>query len=235
VLKQWNAPIALNVRKSTAVDAAAPCRDVALQHGNAALRIAIVDDAEEPAAVLEPALREAGYSDIARIGIAGPWVAEIERASPDIIVFHLGSPTNEELDKLLTVTSAIGRPVAMFVDSSDEGMTARAVEAGVSAYVVNGLSRERVKAVLELAVSRFRALSALRKQLDEAKAALAERRIIDRAKLYLMSTRKLTEANAYALIRGTAMHQGKRIVEIAQALLTATELLEGKKDEAPKS
>lgn len=199
------------------------------------MRIAIVEDADDQAGLLQSALREAGYSDMVRIGIAGPLVAEIERASPDIIVFHLGSPTSDELDKLLTVTSALGRPVAMFVDNSDEGMTARAVEAGVSAYVVDGLSKERVKPVLELAISRFRALSALQKQLNEAKAALAERRIIDRAKLYLMSTRKLTEANAYALIRGTAMHQGKRIVEIAQALLTAAELLEGKKDDKSKA
>jgi len=116
----------------------------------------------------------------------------------------------------------------MFVDQSDEQMTAAAIDAGVSAYVVDGLRKDRVKPILDLAVRRFTAFANLQRELAEARTALAERRIIDKAKLYLMSTRKLSEADAYALLRGTAMRQSKRIAEIAQALLTAAELLEGK-------
>jgi response regulator NasT len=107
-------------------------------------------------------------------------------------------------------------------------MIGAAIDAGVSAYVVDGLRKDRVKPILDLAIRRFNAFANLQKELQEARTALAERRIIDKAKLYLMSTRKLTEADAYALLRGTAMRQGKRIAEISQALLTAAELLEGK-------
>lgn len=197
------------------------------------MRIAIVGRSEQRTAIVEEGLRETGFRDIIPIPADEPFVAELEKHSPDVVIFDLGLPSDQRFDEALAVSRALSRPVAMFVDNSDEQMIAAAIEAGVSAYVVDGLKKERVKPIVELAVQRFNAFVAVQKELEEAKAALTERRIIDRAKLYLMSTRKLTEANAYALLRGTAMRQGRRIADIAQALVTAAELLESKpEDEA---
>ena len=183
---------------------------------------------------MEEGLREAGFSDIVLMQPRGAFVAELERVSPDVVIFDLGSPSRDTLEEMLAVSRALARPIAMFVDQSDDQMIGAAIDAGVSAYVVDGLKKERVKPVLELAIRRFNAFAALQKELTEARTALAERRVIDRAKLYLMTSRKLGEADAYALLRGTAMRQGKRIADIAQALLTAAELLDGKKDEKPQ-
>ncbi|HYC95435.1 MAG TPA: ANTAR domain-containing protein [Sphingomicrobium sp.] len=198
------------------------------------MRIAVVDESELRAAVVEEGLREAGFSDIVLMQPRGAFVAELERVSPDVVIFDLGSPSRDTLEEMLAVSRALARPIAMFVDQSDDQMIGAAIDAGVSAYVVDGLKKERVKPVLELAIRRFNAFAALQKELTEARTALAERRVIDRAKLYLMTSRKLGEADAYALLRGTAMRQGKRIADIAQALLTAAELLDGKKDEKPQ-
>lgn len=198
------------------------------------MRIAIVDESDLRAAVLEEGLRESGYSDIIRVPPRGAFVADLENLSPDVVIFDLGSPSRDTLEEMLAVSRAIARPIAMFVDQSDDQMIGAAIDAGVSAYVVDGLRKDRVKPILDLAVRRFNAFANLQKELAEARSQLAERRIIDKAKLYLMSTRKLNEADAYALLRGTAMRQSKRIAEIAQALLTAAELLEGKqKDDSP--
>ena len=198
------------------------------------MRIAIVDESELRAAVVEEGLREAGFSDIVLMRPRGAFVAELERASPDVVIFDLGSPSRDTLEEMLTVSRALARPIAMFVDQSDDHMIGAAIDAGVSAYVVDGLKKERVKPVLELAIRRFNAFAARQKELTEARTALNERRVIDRAKLYLMTTRNLGEADAYALLRGTAMRQGKRIADLAQALLAAAELLDGKKDEKPQ-
>jgi response regulator NasT len=199
------------------------------------LRIAIVDESDLRAAVLEEGLRESGYSDIVRVPPRGAFVAELENLTPDVVIFDLGSPSRDTLEEMLAVSRALARPIAMFVDQSDDQMIGAAIDAGVSAYVVDGLRKDRVKSILDLAIRRFNAFANLQKELQQAKTALAERRIIDKAKLYLMSTRKLTEADAYALLRGTAMRQGKRIAEIAQALVTAAELLENdKKDDQPQ-
>jgi response regulator NasT len=128
---------------------------------------------------------------------------------------------------MLMVSRALARPIAMFVDQSDDAMIGAAIDAGVSAYVVDGLRKERVKPVLELAVRRFNAFAKIQSELEEARTALSDRKTIDRAKSILMNQRNLSEADAYALLRSSAMNQGKKIVDVAQALITASDLLGG--------
>jgi len=194
----------------------------------AGLRIVIVDDSGLRATVLEDGLREAGYEDIHLVPPQGPFVARIERIAPDVVLMDLGSPSRDTLEEMLAVSRALAKPIAMFVDQSDEDMIGAAIDAGVSAYVVDGLRKDRVKPILDLAIRRFNAFARMQTELDEAKTALAERRTIDRAKAILMESRQLSEADAYALLRTTAMNQGRRIAEVAEALITASSLLGGK-------
>ena len=191
------------------------------------MRIAIVDESGLRATILEEGLREAGFDDIHVVAPTGPFVARIERLAPDVVLMDLGTPSRDTLEEMLLVSRALARPIAMFVDESDEAMIGAAIDAGVSAYVVDGLRKERVKPILELAVRRFNAFSGLRAELEEARTALADRKKIERAKIILMENRKLSEADAYSLIRTTAMNQGRRIVDVADAIVTASSLLGG--------
>jgi len=191
------------------------------------MRIVIVDDSGLRATVLEEGLREAGYDDIHVVPPQSGFVARLERMAPDVVLMDLGSPSRDTLEEMLAVSRALARPIAMFVDQSDEVMIGAAIDAGVSAYVVDGLRKERVKPVLDLAIRRFNAFAKMQSELQEARTALAERKTIDRAKAILMNTRKLSEADAYALLRSTAMSQNRRIVEVAEALITASDLLGG--------
>jgi response regulator NasT len=112
----------------------------------------------------------------------------------------------------------------MFVDQSDTASIQASVDAGVSAYIVGNLQKDRIKTILDLCISRFNAFSRLQSELDEAKGALQERKIIDRAKAVLMKAKGLTEEQAYSLMRKTAMNENKKIADIAQSVLTAAEL-----------
>ena len=76
-----------------------------------------------------------------------------------------------------------------------------------------------------LCISRFNAFAKLQDELDRAKSALEDRKVIDRAKGILMKLKGLTEEEAYILLRSTAMREKKKIGEIAQSILTASELL----------
>jgi response regulator NasT len=201
---------------------------LAYAHGKPpALRIVIVDDSGLRASVLEDGLREAGYDDIHLVPPRGAFVARLERMAPDVVLMDLGSPSRDTLEEMLAVSRALARPIAMFVDHSDEAMIGAAIDAGVSAYVVDGLRKERVKPVLDLAIRRFSAFARMQAELDEARTALADRKTIDRAKAILIANRGLSEADAYALLRTTAMNQGRRIVDVAAALITASSLLGG--------
>lgn len=195
--------------------------------GWAGMRIVIIDDSGLRASVLEEGLRDAGYDDIHIVPPRGAFMARLERMAPDVVLMDLGSPSRDSLEEMLMVSRALARPIAMFVDQSDEAMIGAAIDAGVSAYVVDGLRRERVKPVLELAVRRFNAFARMQAELNEARTALSDRRIIDKAKTILMTSRGLSEPDAYALLRSAAMNQGRKIADVAQALITAHDLLGG--------
>jgi response regulator NasT len=192
---------------------------------DASLKIVIIDESPVRGAIIEAGLREAGHTRISHLGPSLDLLAQLAAVDPDVIVIDLGNPSRDVLEQMFHVSRAVKRPVAMFVDCSDSASIQAAVDAGVSAYVVDGLKKERVKHILDTCVSRFNVYSRLQDELARAKTALEERKVIDRAKGILMQAKGLSEADAYALMRKTAMNEKKRIAEIAQAIVTAAEVL----------
>jgi response regulator NasT len=192
---------------------------------NAALSILIIDENRIRASIIESGLREAGHERVTVIHDVNEVARTIQASAPDVIVIDLENPQRDTLEHFFSLSRAIQRPIAMFVDRSDGAMIEKAVEAGVSAYVVDGLKKERVKPILDMAISRFNAFSRLTRELEQARSELEDRKIIDQAKGILMKTRGLSEADAYGLLRSTAMNQNRRMVDIAQSLVTAASLL----------
>ncbi|MFD1252628.1 MULTISPECIES: ANTAR domain-containing response regulator [Devosia] len=191
----------------------------------AALSILVIDENRIRASIIEDGLREAGHHKVAVIHDVNEVARTIQQSAPDVIIIDLENPKRDTLEHFFSLSRAVQRPIAMFVDRSDGAMIEKAVEAGVSAYVVDGLRKERVKSIMDMAISRFNAFSRLTRELEEARSALEERKIVDQAKGILMKTRGLSEPDAYALLRSTAMNQNRRIVDIAQSLITAASLL----------
>ena len=188
-------------------------------------KIVIVDESPIRAAILEEGLREAGYTEVVHISEMQSLLARICALDPEIIVIDLENPSRDSLEQMFQMSRAVRRPIAMFVDQSDAASIQASVDAGVSAYIVDGLKKERIKPIVDLCVSRFNAFAKLQNELDRTKHALEERKVIDRAKGILMKLKGLTEEEAYVLMRSTAMREKKKIGEIAQSILTASELL----------
>ncbi len=191
----------------------------------AALRILILDENRIRAAVIEQGLRESGYCEVTVVHDITGVARHISQIEPDVIVIDLENPNRDVLESMFQLSRAVRRPIAMFVDRSDEGSIEAAVEAGVSAYVVDGLRKERVKPIVEMAISRFNAFSRMARELEEARSELENRRLVERAKGILMKSRGLSEEDAYALLRRTAMNQNRKLAEIAQSLITTAGLL----------
>src|SRR3954466_4469387 len=192
---------------------------------DSSFKIVIVDENPIRAAILEDGLREAGHVQVVRIDEMTHLLARIYAIDPDVILIDLENPSRDVLEQMFQVSRAVRRPVAMFVDQSDAASIEAAVDAGVSAYIVDGLKKERIKPILDLCISRFNAFSKLQDELERTRTALEERKVIDRAKGILMKVKGLTEDEAYVLMRSTAMREKKKIGEIAQSILTASELL----------
>jgi response regulator NasT len=189
------------------------------------LSILIIDENRLRASVIEAGLREAGYDNLTLIHDVSGIARRIADVEPDVIFIDLENPNRDMLENMFQLSRAVKRPIAMFVDRSDQAAIEAAVDAGVSAYVVDGLKRERVKPILDMAISRFNAFSRMTRELEEARSELENRKLIDRAKGILMTTRGMREADAYALLRKTAMNQNRKISEIAESLITAAGLL----------
>lgn len=190
------------------------------------LKILVLDESSVRATIIEAGLHEAGLTNVTVLSKTLGLVEEIYRLDPDVILIDLENPSRDMLEHMFQVSRAVKRPIAMFVDQSDAITTEAAIEAGVSAYVVDGLKKERVGPILELTMSRFRAFDRLQRELDEARTALEDRKVIDRAKGILMRRKNLTEEDAYAQLRRTAMMQNRKIVDVAGGLISALELLE---------
>ena len=190
-----------------------------------ALKIVVVDENPVRAAILADGLREAGYTRVTRIEEMTSLLARIYTLDPDVILIDLENPSRDVLAQMFQVSRAVKRPVAMFVDQSDAASIEAAVDAGVSAYIVDGLKKERIEHILDLCVSRFNAFARLKDELERTQNALGERKTIDRAKGILMKARSISEADAYALLRKAAMNENKKIADVAQAVVTAAELL----------
>ena len=189
------------------------------------LKILVIDDNPVRAAVIELGLREAGHEEIVILADMRGLLRRIVDADPDVIIIDLENPNRDVLDEMFQVSRTVPRPVAMFVDQSDRSSIEAAMDAGVSAYVVDGMRKERVKTILDMAISRFNAYRRLKDELERTKQALEDRKAIERAKGILMKSRGLTEEAAHALLRTTAMNESRRVAEVAQGLILAAKLL----------
>lgn len=189
------------------------------------MRIAIVDESAARASIIEEGLAELDGCEIFILTERKALLARIEEIAPDVVLIDLGNPSRDVLEEYFVVSKALARPIAMFVDEADDHSIAASIDAGVSAYVVDGLAAPRIRPLLDLAVTRFNAFSRLQADLAEAKGKLAKRETIDRAKRILMNSKGIAEPEAYAELRKKAMQSSKRIAEIADAVVTAHELM----------
>lgn len=192
---------------------------------DAPLNILVIDENPIRRAILETGLKDAGFANLTVLEDATGLLDRIYKLDPDVIIIDLENPRRDVLEQMFQVSRIVRRPIAMFVDHSDRDTISSAIEAGVSAYIVDGLKSEHVRSILDMTISRFNAFERLRTELEETKSALKERKVIEKAKGILMKSRGLDEEAAYALLRKTAMGSGKRIADVAESLVSTFDLL----------
>ncbi len=192
---------------------------------NQHLTVVVVEQNQERAFAIVDALKETGDVDVTVISNVSGLARRIATHRPDVVLIDIDNPSRDMLEELTVASGPLERPVAMFVSGAAGGLAKAAVEAGVSAYVVDGLQAERIKPVIDTAIARFQVLRQMRTELAETRRALEERKVIDRAKGLLMKAKGVSEEEAYARLRKTAMNQNRRVADVAEALVTASGLL----------
>jgi response regulator NasT len=185
----------------------------------------IVDEKAERAALIEAGLVDAGCEVVACLIGETDLQAKVNEILPDVIIIDMECPDRDTLEGMFRITRHQLRPTVMFVDRSDSESIRAAVQAGVSAYVVGGLSEQRVRPILEVAIARFQEFQSLRRELESAKSSLEERKVIERAKGILMKTRGIAEEEAFRMLRKSAMDRKIRLAAVAREIVAAAEVL----------
>ncbi|MEO1047460.1 MAG: ANTAR domain-containing protein [Pseudomonadota bacterium] len=189
------------------------------------MRVAIIDESTARASIIQEGLSSLEGCEIFTLTSRAGLIARIAEIEPDVVFMDLGNPSRDVLEEYFAVSRALSRPIAMFVDESDDDSIAESIDAGVSTYVVDGLSSKRIQPLLQMTMQRFEAFARLEAELAEAHSKLAERETIDKAKRILMKTKGVTEPTAYAELRQKAMSSNRRIADIADAVVTAYEMM----------
>jgi response regulator NasT len=184
----------------------------------------LMDDTDKGVSELEHALVLAGCEVVARVTDPFTLADRVLRHQPDAVIIDSESPSRDVMEQICATHDALPRPIVLFTaDRSDDTIRA-AIQAGVAAYVVDGMSAERLRPVLDVAIARYGATRRMRDELDQAREELAGRKLVDKAKGILMQQRGLTEAEAYALLRRNAMNRGVRVAQLAQLIIDAASL-----------
>ena len=189
------------------------------------LRILIFDDDTERANMLVQALEVSEYTVEVNTSLVRDLLSQVEAIKPDVILIGVDVPGQNILADVATIKQQQSLPIVMFTRDNRSETIRAATQAGVSAYVVDGLSPERIQPIIEAAVARFREFQALAQELEKTKTSLAERKIIERAKGLVMEQRSCTEAEAYRMLQKMAMDRKRRLAEIAQDVLSVAEVL----------
>lgn len=186
----------------------------------------LVDRDRARSAVLQRALMDAGYLVVARVAASEDLAQRVREVAPDVIIIDMDSPDRDTLEHMHSITREQPRPIVMFAEEDDSETIDKAVRAGVSAYVVDGLSGPRVKPIVDVAIARFREFQALRRELDEVRSTLADRKVVDKAKGIIMKQRSCDEEQAYRALRKLAMDRNQRIADAARDVIGVAQLFE---------
>lgn len=189
------------------------------------MRIMLIDEDMRKSEVLIDALRDAGHVIVAQIDPLDDLYTRVRELQPDVIIIDTNSPQRDTLEHLCIISRDQPRPIVMFTDDGDAEKIRSAVKAGVSAYVVDGLQKERIKPIIDVAVARFEQYQALKRDLEKATETLAERKQIERAKGVVMKQKKCAEDEAYRVLRKMAMDRNMRLIDVAASVNMAADIL----------
>jgi response regulator NasT len=189
------------------------------------LNILLVDNDSGRSAVVRQALQDAGHHVIANLNDDVNLSKNVLSLQPDIIIIDMDAPGRDTLEHMREIQRDQAKPIIFFSAPNDQRFMQEAIKAGVSAYMLEGLNQSQIMPIVEVAMARFKEFQALQKELQDTRSKLAERKIIEKAKGLIMTRKGLDEESAYQLMRKSAMSQNKRLIDVAQMLVSVEDLL----------
>ncbi len=188
--------------------------------------VLVYDQDAERRASTRRLLIEQGYAVTAEVGDLAAIPEALVRSQSDTIMIYATTPDEALLETLRALPDDVRRPTILITEDGTSDAMYAAVAAGINACVVVGVNGNRMRSAIDLAKANFSNTRGLREELDEARNALRERKLIERAKGIIMRERQIDEDEAYALLRKRAMQRGVRLIEVAEMVNEAAEVMQ---------
>ena len=180
------------------------------------IEVLLIDDEPQRAEALIKRLNGQGYRVLGHLESSNQLSRHVERLRPDIVIIEMDHPDRDTLESMALMHRDHPRPVVFFAETDSDSSTIKAaINAGVSAYIADGLKPDRVRPIIDSAIAQFEQFQSLRQQLDQTRIKLADRSLIDKAKGLLMKHQNCDEDQAYSTLRKLAMDRSQRIAEVA--------------------
>lgn len=184
------------------------------------LNVLIIDEEADRVQALKDALHQLGHHVVCHLSDTSDLNHHVENFHPDIVIIDMDSPDRDTLESMATMSQNNPRPIVFFAEQQNDRQTmAAAINAGVSAYIADGLQADRVKAIMDTAIAHFDAHSLIRTELEEARTQLADRKVIEKAKGMLMKHQGCDENQAFQTLRKIAMDRGQKLPDVAASVI----------------
>ena len=188
------------------------------------LRVLIADENKAALERLHRVLAELGH-EVTPYAVSVSEAAElIAREDPQVAIVVMHRDDEHALALIGEAVEYASGPVIAQLPDADVDFLSRAAERGISAYV-ESMDPESIQGAIEVAVRRYREASRLNEKVSQLENALERRSVIERAKGILMERHSVAEREAFELLRDQARSGGRRVLEVAQAVLEGHSLL----------
>lgn len=181
----------------------------------ATLKVLVIDGFDEDR-LLEKQLRTHGFEVATLQPQCLDLVTVVKSLQPDVMVLNLYTPDQAILEMILDINQNQSMPVVMFAEDQQTETINKVIQAGVSAYIVDGFEPKRIKSIVDIAIARFQQQQALKDELQKTKNQLEDRKLVDRAKAILIKSQAYNEDQAYHALRKLAMDRKLSLGEMAK-------------------
>jgi response regulator NasT len=188
------------------------------------MRVLIVDDHAPSRVATAEAVRAVGAHVVGNGSRAADVHPLVDRHRPDVLILAVGLPDGDGVQAAREAMAGSRCAVVLLTSHTDASVVARAVDAGVLAFLAKPVRVEEVGPALEVAVHRFREREAMRQENETLRRKLESRKLVERAKGLLMTRLGLSEPEAFRRIQKTAMDTRRPMAEVAQALLLTQDI-----------
>jgi response regulator NasT len=191
------------------------------------LRIAVADDEVDMLEFYQSMLPPLGHQVVVAAKTGGELLQRCRAVHPDLLITDIKMPDMDGIEAADRICREEPIPVILISAYHDSLLLQRAQADHIMAYLIKPIEQADLAPAIALAQRRFEQFQTLRKEAADLRQALQDRKVIERAKGIVMKNAGIDEQEAFRRLQRMASDKNRKLVDIAEMILTAEEIAQG--------